>query len=162
MALEDTYQIGYTRHLNENWVFLFGYAHIGNNLLKKAIITENSHSATANHYLMGLSRTYKFTDNVFFHIGGVASYMTIFWKDAERNISGDINKIVPAINLGIAASPFQFEILFPMAVVVSIDVIALLAPNSYSETDEVITFSDDLQIKILPGFLFHFSLPLPK
>jgi len=161
MVLEETYQIGYTRNLNENWVYFFGYAHVGNNIIKKVIITEDSHSANANYYLMGLSRTYHFTDNVYFHIGGVASYMTISWKDIEQNKSGDFNKIVPATNLGIAVSPYQFEKPFPMSLVVSVDIHVLLVPTSYSETDGILTFAD-LQIKILPGFLFHFGLPLPK
>jgi hypothetical protein len=161
MVLEETYQIGYTRNLNENWVYFFGYAHVGNNIIKKVIITEDSHSANANYYLMGLSRTYHFTDNVYFHIGGVASYMTISWKDIEQNKSGDFNKIVPATNLGIAVSPYQFEKPFPMSLVVSVDIHALLIPTSYSVTDGILTFTD-LQIKFLPGFLFHFGLPLPK
>ena len=147
--------------MNENWVYLFGYAHIGNNLIQKVILTETSHTATANNYLMGLIRSFIFTDNIFFHIGGVADYMTISWKDIERNISGNINKIVPSTNIGISVIPFQFEKHFPMSVVVSFDIHAILIPKSYSETDDIITFSD-LQIKILPGFLFHFSLPLPK
>ena len=87
--------------------------------------------------------------------------MTISWKDIERNISGDFNKIVPATNLVIAVSPFQFEKPFPMFVSVSLSIHGLLIPNSYIETDGIITFAD-LQIKFLPGFLFHFSLPLSK
>ena len=160
-VLEETYLIGYTRILNENWLYYFGYAHVGNNILKKVIITENSHSASAKHYLMGLSRIYNFTDNVFFHIGGVASYMTISWKDTEQNISGDLNKIVPSTNLGIAVNIFQFEKYFPMSVVVTVDIYGLLIPKSYSETDGILTF-DDLQIKFLPGFVFGFQTPLLK
>ena len=160
-VLEETYLIGYTRILNENWLYYFGYAHVGNNILKRVIITENSHSASANHYLMGLSRIYNFTDNVFFHIGGVASYMTISWKDIEQNISGDLNKIVPATNLGIGVNMFQFEKPFPISVVVTVDIHALLIPKSYSETDGILTF-DDLQIKFLPGFVFGFQTPLLK
>ena len=161
MVLEETYQIGYTRNLNENWVYFFGYAHVGNNIIKKITIIENSHSASANHYLMGLSRTYHFTDNVYFHIGGVASYMTISWKDIEQNKSGDFNKIVPATNLGISVNMFQFEKYFPMSVVVTFDIHALLIPKSYSETDGILTF-DDLQIKFLSGFVFCFQTPLLK
>ena len=160
-VLEETYLIGYTRILNENWLYYFGYAHVGNNILKRVIITENSHSASANHYLMGLSRTYHFKNNVFFHIGGVASYMTISLKDIEQNISGDFNKIVPATNLGIGVNMFQFEKPFPISVVVTVDIHALLIPKSYSETDGILTF-DDLQIKFLPGFVFGFQTPLLK
>ncbi len=110
---------------------------------------------------MGLSRTYYFTNNVFFHIGGVASYMTISWKDIEQNISGDFNKIVPATNLGIGVNMFQFEKPFPISVVVTVDIHALLIPKSYSETDGILTF-DDLQIKFLPAFVFAFQTPLLK
>ena len=116
---------------------------------------------TANNYLMGLIRYYILTDNMYFHIGGVADYMTISWKDIDRNISGNFNKIVPGTNFGIAVSPFQFEKPFPISVVAIFDIHAILIPNSYSETDGIITFAD-LQIKLLPGFLFQFSLPLLK
>jgi len=161
LVLEDTYQIGYSRILNENWMYIFGYAHIGNNVLKKVISTETSHTVTANNYLMGLIRYYILTDNMYFHIGGVADYMTISWKDIDRNISGNFNKIVPGTNFGIAVSPFQIENPFPMSLIVSFDINSIIIPKSYSETDGIIMF-DDLQIKFLPGLIFHIGLPFTK
>ena len=72
-----------------------------------------------------------------------------------------VDKIVPATNLGIAVNMFQFEKYFPMSVIVTFDIYALLIPKSYSETDGILTF-DDLQIKFLPGFVFGFQTPLLK
>jgi hypothetical protein len=161
MVFEDFLQIGYARHLNENWLYSIAYSHIGNNLINKIIIKEKSHTATTNNYIIGLIRIYYFTDNMYFHIGGHANYMTIFWKDIDQNISGNFNKIVPSAMLGIAVSPFQFENPFPMSLIVSFDINSIIIPKSYSETDGIIMF-DDLQIKFLPGLIFHIGLPLSK
>ena len=98
---------------------------------------------------------------MYFHIGGHANYMTIFWKDIDQNISGNFNKIVPSAMLGIAVSPFQIENPFPMSLIVSFDINSIIIPKSYSETDGIIMF-DDLQIKFLPGLIFHIGLPLSK
>ena len=37
VVLEDLLQIGYSRHLNENYVYTFGYLRTGNNIFKKII-----------------------------------------------------------------------------------------------------------------------------
>ncbi len=158
VVFEDVFQIAYTRDLNENWLIIFGYAHIGNNLIQKVILTENSHTTTADNYIMALSRQYLLSDNMYSFIAVGASYMTVSWEDKERKVSSDFNEIVPALSCALGVSPFQFDSPFPMSLGVSFDIHALLLPTSYSETDMIITL-DDWQIKLFPGFLFHFDFP---
>ena len=158
LVLEDIFQIGYTRDLNENWLIIFGYAHIGNNLIQKVIPTETSHTLTADNYIIALNRQYFLSDNMWSIFGVGASYMTVSWEDKERKVSSNFNVIVPALSCAMGASPFKFDSPFPMSLGVSFDIHALLLPTSYSETDMIITL-DDWQIKLFPGFLFHFDFP---
>ena len=165
MAFEDLLQIGYTRALNGNWYYLMSYANIQGKLFKKLINVESSHTITGNNHSIGLVRYYVLTDYqnndfMWLLIGGVANYLTVSWKDTERNISGDVNKIFPSLTAGIGLRPFWIN-KYSIGAGVTLSIATSLLPKSYSETDGIITLSG-WQIKLFPALLLNIDFPLPK
>ena len=165
MAFEDLLQIGYSRALNENWYYLMSYANIQDKLFKKLINVESSQTITGNNHSVGLVRYYVLTDYqnndfMWLLIGGVVNYLTVSWKDTERNISGDVNKIFPSLTAGIGLRPFWIN-KYSIGAGVTLTIATSLLPKSYSETDGVITLSG-WQIKLFPALLLNIDFPLPK